>query len=286
MKAELLIASGQKPEEVWTELMSAQQLEVGESFRQFCMRTRVKLVQFFESVVQEDITVEGIIDAMVKFLVLQGLVKPLRAFLLEHGIVELTMKKFQELGLAYQQAHGVASDKSTRSPISCSTGAMYNALSSSATGDEACNAAARDSEPVYPGVWRITVEETIRKLERMQSERRRPFVQASRLCYNCLKAGHQAGQCRANKKCEQCGRRHHTLLHQQEVNAVQHDKVLETKKVNMAAACLRNRANGQQIMLMTAVAAVRGESGKEKRTRVFLIQELRHPSYRRGWQQK
>ena len=50
---------------------------------------------------------------------------------------------------------------------------------------------------------------------------------------------------------------------------VQHDKVRETKKVNMAAACLRNRANHQQIMLMTAVAAVRGESGKEKRTRVF-----------------
>ena len=32
MKAELLIAFGQKPEEVWTELMRAQQLEVGESF--------------------------------------------------------------------------------------------------------------------------------------------------------------------------------------------------------------------------------------------------------------
>lgn len=41
---------------------------------------------------------------------------------------------------------------------------------------------------------------------------RRERVKEHRLCFNCLRSGHGIKFCRSHAKCEQCKRRHHTLL--------------------------------------------------------------------------
>ena len=38
------------------------------------------------------------------------------------------------------------------------------------------------------------------------------------LCFNCLSPSHQLSDCYSYKQCEQCKRKHHTLLHQESFN--------------------------------------------------------------------
>lgn len=42
---------------------------------------------------------------------------------------------------------------------------------------------------------------------------RQEFVQAKRLCFNCLSPTHSVKRCRQSTCCRKCGRRHHSLLH-------------------------------------------------------------------------
>ena len=42
---------------------------------------------------------------------------------------------------------------------------------------------------------------------------RRDFVTKKRLCFNCLRPKHSVSECRSEKRCMKCGKRHHTLLH-------------------------------------------------------------------------
>ena len=42
---------------------------------------------------------------------------------------------------------------------------------------------------------------------------RRDFVTKKRLCFNCLRPKHSVSECRSEKRCMKCGKKHHTLLH-------------------------------------------------------------------------
>lgn len=61
-------------------------------------------------------------------------------------------------------------------------------------------------------------------------ESRRNFVQANKICFNCLGVNHTAHTCKANLKCRICLRRHHTLLHPASAN----DAVASTSHVSRA----------------------------------------------------
>ncbi|XP_044573912.1 uncharacterized protein LOC123258071 [Drosophila ananassae] len=44
-------------------------------------------------------------------------------------------------------------------------------------------------------------------------DQRRSFVKHKSLCFNCLKPGHRSSNCSSKYNCQQCGSRHHTLIH-------------------------------------------------------------------------
>ncbi|XP_062527948.1 uncharacterized protein LOC134200041 [Bombyx mori] len=46
-------------------------------------------------------------------------------------------------------------------------------------------------------------------------ENRREFIQKRKLCFNCFGANHSVTQCKRRTACRCCGRRHHSLLHQE-----------------------------------------------------------------------
>ncbi len=45
------------------------------------------------------------------------------------------------------------------------------------------------------------------------------FVKSKSLCWNCLAGKHHAKECRGKRSCATCNRRHHTLLHQDNINS-------------------------------------------------------------------
>lgn len=52
---------------------------------------------------------------------------------------------------------------------------------------------------------------------------RREFVMNKGLCLNCLKTNHRAAHCPSDVLCQQCGRRHHILLHHQKAISKDHE---------------------------------------------------------------
>jgi len=44
-------------------------------------------------------------------------------------------------------------------------------------------------------------------------EKRRELVQQKHLCFNCLRGGHSARECKQKSACQHCGKKHHTTLH-------------------------------------------------------------------------
>ncbi|CAK1579685.1 unnamed protein product [Parnassius mnemosyne] len=52
-----------------------------------------------------------------------------------------------------------------------------------------------------------------KQYERLSPEKRTEYVQANRLCFNCLSSSHSVRGCHHSMSCRRCGRRHHTTLH-------------------------------------------------------------------------
>ena len=55
-----------------------------------------------------------------------------------------------------------------------------------------------------------------RDFEALSIASRRSTAGRARGCYNCLRPGHSAQECRSESRCRRCTRRHHTLLHPEE----------------------------------------------------------------------
>ena len=49
-------------------------------------------------------------DTMVEYIALHGTSPKLAAFLIEHRVAAISLAEFQELGIAYQEAHGRMDD--------------------------------------------------------------------------------------------------------------------------------------------------------------------------------
>ena len=115
IKQEILLAYGQTPEQIWHDLIQVKQGD--ESFRQLCVRVGLKVAQFFDLArkpaehAQEDkpdLTVDDMIEILVKYLILEGCTPELRTHFLKRKVRTLDVEEFQELGVAFQAAHGRA----------------------------------------------------------------------------------------------------------------------------------------------------------------------------------
>ena len=71
--------------------------------------------------------------------------------------------------------------------------------------DTACVSCGVGRHPLY----------VCRKFKSLSAEKRMNLVRTHQLCFNCLHSGHFTQQCSSNRKCRECRKSHHTLLHSQ-----------------------------------------------------------------------
>ncbi len=98
---------------------------------------------------------------------------------------------------------GVSSDIANRSKSTFNSKPKSSQSSENRTSCVACNNA----------VHSLMICETFLN---MSLSHRSAFVNAKRLCRNCLAIGHVIKDCKSTKRCFKCNRNHHTLLHKEE----------------------------------------------------------------------
>ena len=148
IKGEILLAYGQTAEKLWKELTSIKQGE--ESFRQFCLRVLRRLEQFSRLAVSEKCE---FIPTLVKYLVLESCPTEMRTFLIERKMSALSLDDFQDIGVAYQEAHGRPGKNQDR-------GRKYTQQDASMSSTQ---------------VWKVSVEELISQLESMPLDLKSAF---------------------------------------------------------------------------------------------------------------
>ena len=52
------------------------------------------------------------------------------------------------------------------------------------------------------------------EFNKLSNEKRWDYVWKGNHCFNCLNRGHSTNKCQSNNRCQECGERHHTLLHE------------------------------------------------------------------------
>ena len=108
------------------------------------------------------------------------------------------------------------------------------------------------------------VAEILARLEKMDIVKRRAHVYEKKLCFNCLKFGHRVFACRSPKRCNQCGKKHHSLLHQEKAAAKNSEE--EVRQVGLIATTVKPHGT-PPAPLMTSVAEVK--SVRRARVRIF-----------------
>lgn len=93
-------------------------------------------------------------------------------------------------------------------------------------------------------------------------DERRNFVKEKKLCFGCLKVGHNAKDCRHRLSCDSCKGNHPTLLHDDnytkvKYNLLQHREVIQaqeeiivTQKRQQPIVQSRQRLRGHAIALL------------------------------------
>ncbi|XP_058839198.1 uncharacterized protein LOC131694734 [Topomyia yanbarensis] len=104
------------------------------------------------------------------------------------------------------------------------------------------------------------------------------------LCFNCLRKGHQLRACPSDKSCSKCSKKHHTLLHFEQLlqpepkqqnssgsNSLQEANALTTISENpVTTACSSVQRRAKQVLLMTALVNVASKSGRVFKLRALL----------------
>nr|XP_012232071.1 PREDICTED: uncharacterized protein LOC105677796 [Linepithema humile] len=92
---------------------------------------------------------------------------------------------------------------------------------------------------------------------------RKSFVEANKLCYNCL-GNHPVARCQSTKNCFTCKARHHTMLH---------DAHASPKPAKVTAlSATREKNDGKAILLATARVLVADRHGDTHEVRVLIDQ--------------
>ena len=211
IQKEVLLAHGHTAEQLLRQLTNVKQGD--ESFRQLFWRTITKLRQFFKLAVKaECLSVDRILDTLIKYMVRGGCSDELKEHFLEKTLSSLTCEEFQDIGSSFQEAHG---------KIQRSERQLFGSVFSGA----------RESSTSTMNAWKVSAEDTVAKLEKMSTSDRRSFAFENRLCFNCLLPGHRGSICRSLKRCTKCKLKNHSLLHEENWT-----KSRDEAKVNMVSS--------------------------------------------------
>ena len=127
---------------------------------------------------------------MAKQVILEQCGPEMKMYLVKRQCYGMSLRQVQEHGASYQVAHGRQGD-TARKPVERSV-PRPTALAQ-------CMA--------------ISVADAEKQLKSLLQEGRKGFLQRERLCWNCLKYGHMARECRSGSRCTKCHRKHHLPIH-------------------------------------------------------------------------
>lgn len=125
----------------------------------------------------------------------------------------------------------------------------------------------------------------------LSAEDRLKMVRDKQVCFNCLRRGHRSGECKSNKTCSKCKRKHHTLLHT-EGGSVQNSsssnssgtdqqqvpkQAAQSDNANVPGSSTPNTVASNvvekpisQVLLLTAMVNVLDKHGKPQSCRALL----------------
>ncbi|KAJ3655228.1 hypothetical protein Zmor_014364 [Zophobas morio] len=92
-------------------------------------------------------------------------------------------------------------------------------------------------------------------------------------CFNCLRSNHVAKNCYISRRCKQCHKKHHTLLHAETNNNLPKNEIKnkpDEDSDNPEDTSKCNLAIPSSVLLSTGLIRVMGQSGKVKECRVLL----------------
>ncbi|XP_059622191.1 uncharacterized protein LOC132265511 [Phlebotomus argentipes] len=115
--------------------------------------------------------------------------------------------------------------------------------------------------------------ETFRKLSLAS---KRSAVGQRNLCFNCLRDGHRAQDCRSKSRCQKCQKSHHTLLHDdtRNTNSTTTDSQAESdkKEVPSGSVVVHHAVSNKKVLLPTALVKVTDAYGVQQDCRVLIDQ--------------
>ena len=100
------------------------------------------------------------------------------------------------------------------------------------------------------------------KFSELSISERGQFILNHKLCTNCLRPDHFSSNCKIKQSCKICSKRHHTLLH---INNV--PKPISASSSNYCSLKLQST---NKILLSTAIVFVIDQAGDRQKARVLL----------------
>ncbi|XP_062538935.1 uncharacterized protein LOC134207229 [Armigeres subalbatus] len=125
----------------------------------------------------------------------------------------------------------------------------------------------------------------------MSVDERLRLVREKQVCFNCLRRGHRSTDCRSNKSCSKCKRKHHTLLHAEggsiQSSGSSNSRSSKQQQVSKAAVqpAIGNSTDGMipttvtsnavekpiaQVLLLTAIVSILDKNGNPQVCRALL----------------
>lgn len=103
--------------------------------------------------------------------------------------------------------------------------------------------------------------------QRLSVAKKREHVTATKLCFSCLRPNHVASSCPSNSTCKKCEKKHHTILHMDQMPSTSSS----ADKSNEPPPKFSGTSFAQStVVLGTAVVRVRDNTGSYQRVRVLV----------------
>ena len=93
------------------------------------------------------------------------------------------------------------------------------------------------------------------KFKRLSVRERAELIKVRKLCFNCLRPGHISDDCNGSN-CKQCGRKHHTLLHRENI----HNRNNNQQIISGTTSTQANDKQKNNAMTTTAIAKFKDEN--------------------------
>lgn len=101
-------------------------------------------------------------------------------------------------------------------------------------------------------------------------DERARWIREHKLCFNCFSADHWAPKCSAKSRCQDCSRRHHSLLHPSGDTAQGNNDAPRSDVVLCASAPSPKVCKAPSVLLGTALVHVRDRSGSWQTLRALI----------------